>query len=228
LEDRRTRAREIVFCCLLTITLVMTAGCGTTTVVKNVSNATPAVQPSPDTGAAAAVNGVAVPITAVNEQLIRLEAQEKTQLNEAPEAGQGTLRKQVIDLLIDDELYRQAAKSFKLSVSEKEIDAAVTAARSQFTSKAEYDAAIKAAGMTDATYRDYTRQTLLTQKVDAKVIAAKLVTAAEAESFYNANPSQFTAFAGKTFAQLDQAARDDAFARAWLAKTRQAATIKIF
>jgi parvulin-like peptidyl-prolyl isomerase len=218
--------RRILGCCIL-IAALLAAGCAKTATVAPAAK-TATVQPSPDTGAAASVNGVSIPVKVVNEQLIRLEGQEKTQLNETPEAGQGAMRKQVIDLLIDDELYRQAAKNFKINVSEQAVNSAIAAALSQFPTKAEYDQAIKAAGLTDATYRDYTRQMLLKQKVTVKVISDKLVTAVEAESFYNANPAQFRGSAGKTFAQLDQPTRDGAFAGAWLAKTRKKAIIKIF
>jgi foldase protein PrsA len=141
---------------------------------------------------AATVNGSVIPMSDVTKQMDRITKQHKTAEQEKAFKAQKTqIQKQILDLLIDEELYRQEADTMKITVTDAQVETEVNRTIKRFPSQKEFDTALKDAGMTMDDLRAFTKTRMITEKVNAKVVGTIKVTDAEAKDYYDKNPAQF-------------------------------------
>lgn len=141
---------------------------------------------------AATVNGSVIPMSAVTKQMDRITKQHKTAEQEKAFKAQKTqIQKQILDLLIDEELYKQEADTLKITVTDAQVEAEVNRTIKRFPSQSEFDKALKDAGMTMDDLRAFTKTRMITEKVNAKVVGTVKVTEAEAKDYFDKNPAQF-------------------------------------
>jgi len=147
-------------------------------------------------GIAATVNDDVVLQSDVEEQLylflLRAQAQPDSSTID-------TLRRQVLDQLIDEKLVVAEAKRLGVTVPDadvaREVDAAVADAKQRMGSNEAFQAQLARENMTEAKlrekYRDEVRRQMLGQRLVQKQLPRKTVTPAEAEAFFHAHPEKF-------------------------------------
>jgi parvulin-like peptidyl-prolyl isomerase len=155
------------------------AACGGSTATPS-ANFTPAAPPetggeesgppaNPDQQAVATVNGVPISAEAYNRELARFEAGRAALGFEV--SDEAAYRQQVLDLLIENELIRQAAVARGISVSEEQIDAEVTAVVEEFGQEY-FDSWLQTNYYTLDEFREETRLGLLTDQLLPQVLDA--------------------------------------------------------
>lgn len=117
-----------------------------------------------------------------------------------------TLRREILDQLIDEKLIVAEAKRQGLTVSDaevaKQVDDAVREAKTRLGSEQAYREQLAREGLTEeklrARYRTDVERQLLRQRLITKALPRKPVTAAEAEAYFKDNRAKF----GKVSAQV--------------------------
>jgi peptidyl-prolyl cis-trans isomerase SurA len=162
----------------------------------------PAAQPARSTssgrldGIAAVVNDDVVLQSDVEEQLylflMRSQAEPDSQTVD-------TLRRQVLDQLIDEKLVVAEAKRQGVTVTDadvaREVDAAVADAKQRMGSPEAFQAQLARENMTEeklrAKYKEEVKRQMLGQRLVQKQLPRKTVTPAEAEAYFKAHPDKF-------------------------------------
>jgi parvulin-like peptidyl-prolyl isomerase len=103
------------------------------------------------------------------------------------------LRRQTLDLLIEQELAWQAAQKKRVLVSAAEVDKAVEEVRASFKKTDGFARKLANEGYTEESYREHLRRLLSARKYLDEIGAAKAkVTDAEVKQFYKDNPERLT------------------------------------
>ena len=147
---------------------------------------------------AAKVNGETISTSALNVQLDQLKKQYPTMFTGAD--GEGRLldfKQRLLDNLINQKLVEQAAKQKGINVSDADIQKQIDQLKGGFKDQAQFEAALKSAGMTLDTLKDQIRQQLVTNKLMDTLAASQTVTDAEIQAYYDKNKSQFAQKAQK-------------------------------
>lgn len=178
MTSRYTRPVAIVLASLLVFVAFAATGCKPTSSAK----------------ALATVNGVAIPASAVDQQIAQMK-------KASPSSFEGTMgaqveqqyRAQVLDSLIKLELIKAAAKDLKVTVTKKQIDDYVTQLQAQYGGADALNSAMEAAGFDMATLRDQISNNLLADAVGTKVTTGTIdVTDAQIKDYYDKNKSQYS------------------------------------
>lgn len=141
---------------------------------------------------AATVDGTPIYVDAVNKQMDRITKQHKTaEQQKAFESQKKQIQSQILDLLIDEEIYNQQGAKLGIKVTDAQVETQVNATIKRFPSQAEFDKALKDAGMTMQDLRDFTKNRMITEAVNKKVVGKVTVTAAEIKDYYTKNTAQF-------------------------------------
>ena len=147
-------------------------------------------------GIAAVVNDDVVLESDVEEQLYLFLQQAQGR----PDSSQvDSLRKQILDQLINERLLVAEAKRQNITVSDAEVERRVgmmvEEAKKRFGGQAGLDETLRQENMTldklRDKYRADTRRSALLEKVIEKTVPRRPVPASEAEAFFKANPSRF-------------------------------------
>lgn len=147
-------------------------------------------------GIAAVVNDDVVLESDVEEQLYLF----LQQANARPDSAQvDSLRRQILDQLINERLLVGEAKKQNLTVNEAEVEkrvaTAVEEARKRMGGDAEFAATLQRENMTldklRDKYRAEVRRQMLLEKVIEKQVPRRSVPASEAEAYFKANPAKF-------------------------------------
>jgi len=141
---------------------------------------------------AAKVNGETISTTALNTQLDQLKKQYPNMFTGAD--GEGRLldfKQRLLDNLINQKLIDQAAKDKGISVSDSDIQKQIDQLKSGFKDQAQFEAALKSAGMNLDALKAQIKQQLVTNKLMETLAASQKVTDAEIKSYYDKNKSQF-------------------------------------
>jgi peptidyl-prolyl cis-trans isomerase SurA len=147
-------------------------------------------------GIAAVVNDDVVLQSDVEEQLYLFLMRAQA---EPDSATIDTLRRQVLDQLIDEKLVVAEAKRQGVTVSDadvaREVENAMADAKQRMGTPEAFQAQLARENMTEeklrAKYKDEVRRQMLGQRLVQKQLPKKTVTAAEAEAFFKANPDKF-------------------------------------
>jgi foldase protein PrsA len=141
---------------------------------------------------AATVDGSPILMSDVQSQLDRISAQYKTaEQKKSFEQQKKQITTQILDLLIDEKVYVIQADTMKITVTDKEVETEVNKTIKRFPSQAEFNKALKDAGMTMDDLRAFTKTRMITDKVNKKIVGTVTVTDKEAKAYYDANPAQF-------------------------------------
>lgn len=157
--------------------------------------AAPAVAQRLD-GIAAVVNDEVVLESDVEEQLYLFLSRAQAQ----PDSSQvDTLRRQVLDQLIDEKLIVAEAKRQGVTVADaevnKQVDEALREAKSRIGSEEAFHEQLRRENLSEEKlrdkYRGEIRRQMTAQRLVQKQIPRKTVTSAEAEAFFKAQPDKF-------------------------------------
>ncbi len=160
---------------------------------------------APTSGPAPAqrLDGIAAVVN--NEVVLQSDVEEQLNLfllraGATPDSAQvDTLRRKILDQLIDEHLIVSEADRQKISVSdadvEKEVDGALAEARQRLGSEEAFQRQLRAENLTEeklrAKYRSEVRRQLLAQRLVQRSVPRKSVTAVEAEAYWKAHRDRF-------------------------------------
>ena len=124
---------------------------------------------SPAGGTAATVNCVAIPEEEVTNTIQTVRSQSGLETEDAwgqflasngmtPES----VREQIIDSYVNQELVKQGAKELGVTVDSSEVDTYVESMKANFDSDDAWKEALKGAGFTEESYRESIEESLLT------------------------------------------------------------------
>lgn len=103
------------------------------------------------------------------------------------------LRQEAMDLMVDQELIRQAAKKQGIEVSSAELDAAIAEVSEPFKTAEEFTRRIQNEGYTEESYREHVRQMVAASKyLDGIRDASLKVSDEELEAYYRDNELRLT------------------------------------
>ncbi len=147
--------------------------------------------------AVAVVDGQKISRTALDDLLIQTKASYKGQQRTFPQAGTTeyrALQQQAAVYLVRQAEYEQQAKTYKIVVTDADIDKAITDVEKQHFSgsKKKLEDALKKQGSTLDAYRKTTRVQLLVNKLAAAITKGVAVTPAEAKAYYEKNKTSST------------------------------------
>jgi parvulin-like peptidyl-prolyl isomerase len=147
---------------------------------------------------AATVNGEDISITELNSQVDQLKKQYPQMFEGAD--GEGRLldfKQRLLDNLVNQMLVRQAAEKAGIKISDAEVDKQIEQLKSGFKDKAQFDAALKSAGMTVDSLRKQIKEQLVTQKLIDRLAKDTKVSDADIKAYYDKNKEQFAQKAAK-------------------------------
>ena len=103
------------------------------------------------------------------------------------------IRKQAMDLLVDQELVRQAAEAKGIRVTEEEVQAAYAEVSEPFDNAREFALRLETEGFTEDSYREHLRRMIQAKKyLDAIRAEVATVSDEQLETFYRENKSRLT------------------------------------
>ncbi|HET7043387.1 MAG TPA: peptidylprolyl isomerase [Gaiellaceae bacterium] len=166
---------------LLAVTL---AGCGSSKVSV------------PD-GSVAQVADTSVPKARVDSLLTNAKASYKAQNKPFPKDGTAaykTLRSQAIAYLVQAAMFEQQAAEMDINVTQKQVDAAIATIKQQSFggSEKQFQAALKAQGLTKADVESDERLQLTETAIQKKVTGGVKVSDKDAKAYYASHTSSFT------------------------------------
>jgi foldase protein PrsA len=147
---------------------------------------------------AAKVNGEAISTDSLNTQIDQLKKQYPNMFTGAD--GEGRLldfKQRLLDNLINAALIKQAAKQKGITVSDAEVQKQIDQLRAGFKDDAQFQAALKSAGMTLDTLKEQIKSQVVTNKLIQTLASSQQVTQAEIQAYYNKNKAQFAQKAQK-------------------------------
>ena len=173
-------------------------------------------------GVAATVNGVEIPEDKVTDRVQKYRKQQGVtkekdwgewlaQYNYTP----ATVREELLDPLIEQEVLRQEASEMGIAVEQSEIDGYVQKMRDNYDSDEAWQDALDAVGMTQEEYAEQIDIALLKQGVEAK-LAEESENITDAVSYYNAHVADFRGMKKSShilFAEGDEATAQEVLDR---------------
>ncbi len=143
---------------------------------------------------AARVNGVGIPEERLDrafEESLRLRRINMGEIRHP--ARLKRMKREVLDNLIEQELFWQQAGKAGLLATPEAVAHAYEAAREQFKSAESFERRLRADGLTDESYRELLKRQLSARQYVERVVAkVPAVTDAEVHQFYVDNPDKFT------------------------------------
>jgi peptidyl-prolyl cis-trans isomerase C len=141
----------------------------------------------------ATVNGAGIAKAEFDRSWPAFLRQKGIPVNHAEKSGQvDEFRLELLNLLIDQELLYQAAKSGGHEAGEEQVSAEVTKARGQFPSQEEFEKALSGSGLTVESYSDFLRHRIsVVNLVRDGVTPGVTVSDEEITGFYAGNQQNF-------------------------------------
>lgn len=174
-----------------------------------------------ETNVAARVNGEEITQTELNAQVEQLKKQYPEMFEgEEGEARLLDFKLRLLDNLINQKLVEQAAKERDLGVTDKDVQAQISQLKEGFADQAQYEQALKSAGMTEKTLQGQIREQLITQKLIESLAEDENVSDDEVTTYYEKNKAQFTVQPAKRASHILFKADDKDKAEDILAKIR--------
>ena len=142
--------------------------------------------------AAAKVNGQVITTTELNAQLDQLKKQYPQMFQGSDAEGRLLdFKERLLENLINQDLIAQAAKQKGITVSDDDVQKQIDQLKAGFKDEAQFEAALKSAGMTPDSLKSQIQNQLITQKLVESLSSSQPVTDAEIAAYYNANKAQF-------------------------------------
>jgi len=169
----------------------------------------------------AKVNGETISTDTLNQQLEQLKKQYPNMFTGAD--GEGRLldfKQRLLDNIVNQKLVEQAAKDKGIKVSDADVQKQIDQLRAGFKDQAQFDAALKSAGMTVDGLKTQIRNQLVTQKLIESLSASSKVSDSDIQAYYDKNKDQFLQKAAKKASQILFKPEDKATAEKVLAQVK--------
>lgn len=145
-----------------------------------------------DKNVAAKVNGEVITMDELDAQVEALKKQYPQMFEGAD--GEGRLidfKQRLLDNLINAKLVQQAAEERDIKITDEEVEKQISQLKDGFKDDAQYEQALKSAGMDADGLEKQIREQLLTTKLIESLSKEGKATAEEIESYYEKNKAQF-------------------------------------
>jgi foldase protein PrsA len=163
----------IALCALMAFAAVGLSGCG-------------------DKDVAAKVNGQVIKASDLNTQLDQLKKQYPQMFTGTDAEGRLLdFKQRLLENLINQALIEQAAQAKGINVSDADVQKQIDQLKSGFKDSAQFDSALKSAGMTLDQLKTQIKNQLVTQKLVETLAASQSVSDADIQAYYNKNKAQF-------------------------------------
>jgi peptidyl-prolyl cis-trans isomerase SurA len=163
---------------------------------------------------AAMVNDEAVLVSDVEEQLYLFLQQMQQQGDRAmPDSAEiDTLRRRILDQMVDDRLLQGEAKRQGIEVADAEVgrqvDAAIAQAKERIGGEEAYQQQLRRENLTESAlrdkYRGEMRKQMMVERLRAKQFPKRTVTQAEAEAYFRDHKDRFPKIPGEVHLQVIQ------------------------
>jgi peptidyl-prolyl cis-trans isomerase SurA len=162
---------------------------------------------------AAMVNDEAVLVSDVEEQMMFVLRQMQQSGNPMPDSSElDTLRRQVLDQMIDEKLRQAEAKRQGIVVTDADVnhqvDVEIASARERLGGEAGFQKQLKSEGLTEAQlrekYRTDLRKQMSADRLKQKQFPKRTVPQAEAEAYFKAHGDKFPRVAPEVHLQVIQ------------------------
>ena len=206
--------------------LVISGCCPSLTTSKTENSQKTGIEKSEDLeGVAALVNGEKIMRSEVNEQLLKIKAQHKTEEEKKKfDLEEKKFRASVIEQLINDVLYAQEAKNLKIVVTDTEVAEEVEETKKRFPNEEEFEQALVDAQFNMDDLKDFIRKNLIVKRVNEE---AMKTSDDEAESYFVENPDEFEDMGISEFSALPKEGKEVVKIKKWLHDTKMDSNIKI-
>lgn len=154
--------------------------------------------PMSNKGVAAKVNGEKIMKSTLDAQVVQLQKQYPDMFKGAD--GEGRLldfKQRLLDNLINQVLVQQAAKERDISVSDADVEKQISQLKSGFKDDAQYQAALKSAGMTEEALKTQIHDQLTNQKIIESLAKDTKIPEKDLKAYYDKNKAQFQQKAAK-------------------------------
>lgn len=173
-----------------------------------------------DENVAARVNGDEISLTELNQQVDQLKKQYPNMFEGAD--GEGRLldfKQRLLDNLINQKLVEQAAEDKGIEVTDADVEKQIEQLKAGFKDDAQFQQALKSAGLDEEGLQKQVREQLLTQKlIEALTKDTEKITEAEIKEYFEANKSQFEQKAATRASHILFKPEDEATAKQVLAE----------
>jgi foldase protein PrsA len=169
----------------------------------------------------AKVNGEAISTQQLDQQLEQLKKQYPNMFTGAD--GEGRLldfKQRLLDNIINQKLVEQAAKDKGIKVSDADVQKQIDQLKAGFKDQAQFDEALKSAGMTVDGLKTQIRNQLVTQKLIESLASNTKVSEADIQAYYDKNKEQFFQKAAKKASHILFKPEDKATAEKVLAEVK--------
>jgi foldase protein PrsA len=169
----------------------------------------------------AKVNGETITTQALDQQLEQLKKQYPNMFTGAD--GEGRLldfKQRLLDNIINQKLVEQAAKDKGIKVSDADVQKQIDQLKAGFKDQAQFDEALKSAGMTVDGLKTQIRNQLVTQKLIESLASNTKVSEADIQAYYDKNKEQFFQKAAKKASHILFKPEDKATAEKVLAEVK--------
>jgi len=140
----------------------------------------------------AKVNGESISTDQLNQQLEQLKKQYPNMFTGAD--GEGRLldfKQRLLDNMINQKLIEQAAKDKGIKISDEDVQKQIDQLKAGFKDQAQFEEALKSAGMTVDSLKLQIRNQLVTQKLIETLSSSTKVSDADIQAYYDKNKTQF-------------------------------------
>jgi parvulin-like peptidyl-prolyl isomerase len=169
----------------------------------------------------AKVNGEAITTQALDQQLEQLKKQYPNMFTGAD--GEGRLldfKQRLLDNIINQKLVEQAAKDKGIKVSDEDVQKQIDQLKAGFKDQAQFDEALKSAGMSVDGLKLQIRNQLVTQKLIESLASNAKISDADIQAYYDKNKEQFFQKAAKKASHILFKPEDKANAEKVLAEVK--------
>lgn len=142
---------------------------------------------------AADINGIAIPYKDFEHQLNMVKRQTlKGKAGQLPDALNQTLKAQVIQKMVADELLFQEATKQGVKADSNEVENRLTSIKNRFQDEKQFQEKLNEAGLTEEKLRNQIHRQIVIGELIKKEIAPNVkVTPQDAKKYYNENPEKF-------------------------------------
>lgn len=152
----------------------------------------PAAAQKTSTDNAATVNGKAISRTDLDREVKLWTERMASQGRQLPPAQVPTVRNEILESLINQELLYQASKKEKIKIDKKTIDERYESVKKRFKTEEEFKEAIAKMDVTEAVIRTQLEKGLaIDELLKAKIVKDIKVTEEETQKYYDENLDQF-------------------------------------
>jgi peptidyl-prolyl cis-trans isomerase C len=142
----------------------------------------------------ASVNGKEISQADLDKEMNRFEGQMGLSGQPPDPTQRETIKKKVLDSMIQRELLLQESKRVGIKVGDEEVGQEMSQLKGRFSSEEDFGNALKRLRMTESELKEeFTRRMIVKKMIDEVIASKVLITPDETKNFYESNPNYFQA-----------------------------------